>query len=131
MRVFVLLAYVSQVDGQMRYMVERFQLGENEKKARGLLVQLLQEVLVEFFPGGFLLSLIDSIKNVDCLLSHFILFFLILYLCVFRSFIDSQIFLFGSSVNTFGVHSCDLDLFLDLENTKVFQARAKSTTEQV
>ncbi|XP_038634746.1 speckle targeted PIP5K1A-regulated poly(A) polymerase isoform X1 [Scyliorhinus canicula] len=86
------LCQAVDVDEQMKQLLQLFELTDSEKMLRNLVVSLLQEVFLEFFPSCRILP-------------------------------------FGSSVNAFDIHGCDMDLYLDLEHTKTFQANARSTAE--
>ncbi|NXX02989.1 STPAP polymerase, partial [Larus smithsonianus] len=124
----------SDVDTQMSRLVELLELSEAERRVRHLLVTLFQEVFTEFFPGerpppaprgpiprvsrpsgqpgpspprpscdtaAFLTHSPPSFPRSGC-----------------------AVLPFGSSVNGFDAHGCDLDLLLDLEPTKSLQAAA-------
>ncbi|XP_067869411.1 speckle targeted PIP5K1A-regulated poly(A) polymerase [Heterodontus francisci] len=86
------LCHAVDVDEQLKQLLQLFELTDSEKVLRKLIVSLIQEVFLEFFPSCRILP-------------------------------------FGSSVNAFDIHGCDMDLFLDLENTKTFQANARGTAE--
>ncbi|NXV38264.1 STPAP polymerase, partial [Rissa tridactyla] len=96
----------SDVDTQMSRLVELLELSEAERRVRHLLVTLFQE------PGpspprpscdtaAFLTHSPPSFPRLGC-----------------------AVLPFGSSVNGFDAHGCDLDLLLDLEPTKSLQAAA-------
>uniref|UniRef100_UPI00398F3EDF speckle targeted PIP5K1A-regulated poly(A) polymerase isoform X2 n=1 Tax=Pristiophorus japonicus TaxID=55135 RepID=UPI00398F3EDF len=86
------LCQVVDVDEQLKQLLQLFEFTDSEKMLRKLIVSLIQEVFLEFFPSCKILP-------------------------------------FGSSVNAFDIHGCDMDLFLDLENAKTFQANASATAE--
>ncbi|XP_008060648.1 speckle targeted PIP5K1A-regulated poly(A) polymerase [Carlito syrichta] len=82
------LAEAPDVGAQMVKLVRLRELSEAERQLRNLVVALMQEVFMEFFPG-----------------------------CVVHPF--------GSSINSFDVHGCDLDLFLDLGDLEEAQPAPK------
>ncbi|XP_025860469.2 speckle targeted PIP5K1A-regulated poly(A) polymerase isoform X2 [Vulpes vulpes] len=83
------LAEAPDVGAQMVKLVGLRELSEAERQLRSLVVALMQEVFMEFFPG-----------------------------CVVHPF--------GSSINSFDVHGCDLDLFLDLGDLEESQPAPKA-----
>lgn len=104
----------------MSQLVQLFELSESERRLRHLLVTLFQEVFSEFFPGKCQPRVCAHVSV--CLSLPHVPLPMTFASCVCAG---CAILPFGSSVNGFDIHGCDLDLFLDLEKTKTFQASAK------
>lgn len=99
----------------MEQLVGLLELSEGERRLRHLLVTLFQEVFSEFFPGE---SPFPARRASAW--------------CGRRATTGTvsscpgcAVLPFGSSVNGFDAHGCDLDLLLDLEPTKSLQTSAR------
>ena len=130
------LAEAPDVGAQMMKLVGLRELSEAERQLRSLVVALMQEVFTEFFPGESspfpCLPVLPSLKSTPPVLPQLEAFIRLLFLlCAPVSFhpillsnVAPPLFSarhpgcvvhpFGSSINSFDVHGCDLDLFLDL-----------------
>lgn len=130
------LAEAPDVGAQMVKLVGLMELSEAERQLRSLVVALMQEVFTEFFPGESapfpcfpVLPSAESASPAPPQLKPFIrllfplcapapfhpmLFFNVAPLLFSAWCPGCVVHPFGSSINSFDVHGCDLDLFLDL-----------------
>lgn len=100
----------------MEQLVGLLELSEGERRLRHLLVALFQEVFSEFFPGEspFTPWGMRGAWRGPWVTAG-----------VVSSRPGCSVLPFGSSVNGFDAHGCDLDLLLDLEPTKSLQSSAR------
>ncbi|XP_068779719.1 speckle targeted PIP5K1A-regulated poly(A) polymerase-like isoform X2 [Struthio camelus] len=103
------LCQAPDVEAQMSRLVELLELSEAERRLRHLLVALFQEVFSEFFPGESRAG--GCSRRPRATRCHPV-----------PSHLGCAVLPFGSSVNGFDVHGCDLDLFLDLEGSESLAA---------
>ncbi|NWZ30466.1 STPAP polymerase, partial [Asarcornis scutulata] len=112
------LCQAKDVDAQMEQLVGLLELSEGERRLRHLLVALFQEVFSEFFPGESPFAPWD-VWGAWC--GPWVT------AGVVSSRPGCSVLPFGSSVNSFDAHGCDLDLLLDLEPTKSLQSSARGS----
>lgn len=138
------LAEAPDVGAQMVKLVGLRELSQAERQLRSLVVALIQEVFTEFFPGE------PPPARAPCLLPRCPLSQRV-YLVAFSSACPVTCFPslapqclltfssarhagcvvhpFGSSINSFDVHDCDLDLFLDLGDLEEPQVSAQGGSQ--